>query len=596
MHRPIEPSTQHPVCTLPPEQCPVPGDVCDSDCWTQETAPVCPGTERCVIVPCNEPLVTDCMGPCDTTCDQWMDWLACDGTTCFVPPSEKGCKQCSSALELTGSPEVDISNTDGSTNVPLQHILNNQPSVLLLQNSMPHHQHTNQESRATAEQNAWGHPPSNQGVLSQAAGPSHHIHCPPYPSPSLNIPTFSSHPHPAQKPPSDRIVCLWGACRDTFSSQTDLVAHVNVVHLGVDPLSMTPTSNIRERDALACHWANCSIQLPPAPRCPTETEPEYLSMLASHLLQDHLGLRPSTDLELLLASLAPSTDLAQEMVTPDLVGNDAFGALSSTSSHTTLIPQVTGTSQASNGSRASTKTPAPFSQLLALPDRSQTTNASSSGASPPSSKPTSSDPPSSHVCRWTACGRTFENVDTLSAHILANHVGSGKREYSCHWGDCNRSGTKAFTSKQKILRHLQAHTGQKPFQCKVCGQHFSEAATLQQHMRRHTSEKPFVCDFPGCEKSFAVAGALTIHKRMHTGAKPFKCTYCDKAFSESSNLSKHIRTHTGDKPYACLEPGCNKRFCRPDQLNRHRIVHTKKGAQNNEVVEESDADMNIAME
>jgi hypothetical protein len=32
------------------------------------------------------------------------------------------------------------------------------------------------------------------------------------------------------------------------------------------------------------------------------------------------------------------------------------------------------------------------------------------------------------------------------------------------------------------------HTGHKPFQCKLCKQHFSEAATLQQHMRRHTQE------------------------------------------------------------------------------------------------------------
>jgi hypothetical protein len=32
------------------------------------------------------------------------------------------------------------------------------------------------------------------------------------------------------------------------------------------------------------------------------------------------------------------------------------------------------------------------------------------------------------------------------------------------------------------------HTGHKPFQCKLCKQYFSEAATLQQHMRRHTHE------------------------------------------------------------------------------------------------------------
>jgi hypothetical protein len=93
---------------------------------------------------------------------------------------------------------------------------------------------------------------------------------------------------------------------------------------------------------------------------------------------------------------------------------------------------------------------------------------------------------------------------------------------------------------------LQSHTGHRPFQCKVCKQNFSEAATLQQHMRRHTLEsrwwlytlllllsdaymtEPYLCDFPGCGKAFAITGALTIHKRTHNGQKPFKCTYCDR--------------------------------------------------------------------
>ena len=43
-------------------------------------------------------------------------------------------------------------------------------------------------------------------------------------------------------------------------------------------------------------------------------------------------------------------------------------------------------------------------------------------------------------------------------------------------------------SKQKIMRHIQAHTGHKPFICPTCNQTFSEAATLSQHQRRHTNE------------------------------------------------------------------------------------------------------------
>lgn len=52
-----------------------------------------------------------------------------------------------------------------------------------------------------------------------------------------------------------------------------------------------------------------------------------------------------------------------------------------------------------------------------------------------------------------------------------------------------------FKSKQKIMRHLQSHTGHKPFVCDICKQTFSEAATLQQHVRRHSKDSA-CCPLP----------------------------------------------------------------------------------------------------
>ncbi|KAG8731182.1 Zinc finger protein ZIC 5 [Ceratobasidium sp. 428] len=115
-------------------------------------------------------------------------------------------------------------------------------------------------------------------------------------------------------------------------------------------------------------------------------------------------------------------------------------------------------------------------------------------------------------------------------------------------------------------------------------------------MRRHTQEKPYICDFPGCGKAFAITGALTIHKRTHNGDKPFKCKYCDRAFAESSNLSKHLRTHTGIRPYACTEPGCDKRFSRPDQVTRHMSVHRKKDKDKQPSEEKDDEEMDTDAE
>lgn len=183
------------------------------------------------------------------------------------------------------------------------------------------------------------------------------------------------------------------------------------------------------------------------------------------------------------------------------------------------------------------------------------------------------------LCRWEGCSAQFDSHSALTDHIETAHVGSGKAEYECRWLGCPRhaSGQK-FSQKQKVLRHIQTHTGDRPFKCAECGKRFSEQNTLAQHMRTHTLERPYVCDYPGCGKAFSVAGSLTIHKRTHTGSKPFVCSFpgCGKAFAESSNLTKHVRTHTGDKPFECSD--CGKRFSRPDQLGRHRKSHERKRA------------------
>ncbi|CAD6968695.1 unnamed protein product [Tilletia controversa] len=181
-----------------------------------------------------------------------------------------------------------------------------------------------------------------------------------------------------------------------------------------------------------------------------------------------------------------------------------------------------------------------------------------------------------HVCQWEDCHAQFASSAELTTHLTEAHVGSGKSEYVCHWEGCERNG-RVFAQRQKLCRHLQSHTGDRPHQCSICQKRFTEATTLSQHIRAaHTTERPYKCDFPGCNKAFSVAGSLTIHKRTHSGEKPFKCPFegCDKAFAESSNLSKHVRVHTGARPFICSE--CGHGFARPDGLERHKKVHRRQ--------------------
>ncbi|TFY78057.1 hypothetical protein EWM64_g5955 [Hericium alpestre] len=304
------------------------------------------------------------------------------------------------------------------------------------------------------------------------------------------------HQHSAE--PTAPLACMWNNCHETFASLSELVGHVNLQHLRFPAstpstqtaslVSMSMTPSAMSGADLSCQWNNCN-DYPTAHAIPgssTSTSVDAaLGVLANHLLHDHLGLQQS--FTHMASSGRPSFASTEDHI----------------SDHRSLSPQ---------------DTPSSVSSL--------------------SEKQHSSEV--SCLCQWYGCDKTFSSVDELTAHINAEHVGGGKAQYECLWEGCTRNGEKGFASKQKICRHIQSHTGHRPFPCKICKQHFSEAATLQQHMRRHTQEKPYICDFPGCSKAFAIAGALTIHKRTHNGDKPFKCTYCDRAFSESSNLSKHV--------------------------------------------------------
>ncbi|KAF0345090.1 putative Krueppel protein [Gigaspora margarita] len=182
-----------------------------------------------------------------------------------------------------------------------------------------------------------------------------------------------------------------------------------------------------------------------------------------------------------------------------------------------------------------------------------------------------------HGCKWQGCHLRFETYEELTGHVSEGHIGCGRSQYVCYWERCDRNG-RPFSQRQKVMRHIQTHTGDKPYQCTICKKRFSEANIMTQHMRTHTGERPFKCPQPNCGREFSISGALTIHLRVHTGEKPFKCKHegCVKRFAESSNLTKHMRVHTGERPFQCPVVTCQKKFSRPDQVTRHRKTHSRQ--------------------
>ncbi|XP_018533261.1 early growth response protein 1 isoform X1 [Lates calcarifer] len=87
-------------------------------------------------------------------------------------------------------------------------------------------------------------------------------------------------------------------------------------------------------------------------------------------------------------------------------------------------------------------------------------------------------------------------------------------------------------------------------------------------------ERPYACPADGCDRRFSRSDELTRHVRVHTGQKPFQCRICMRSFSRSDHLTTHIRTHTGEKPFACAE--CGRKFARSDERKRHAKIHQRQ--------------------
>ncbi|KAF3705479.1 Early growth response protein 1 [Channa argus] len=129
------------------------------------------------------------------------------------------------------------------------------------------------------------------------------------------------------------------------------------------------------------------------------------------------------------------------------------------------------------------------------------------------------------------------------------------------------STIKAFSSQ------IQTQPQSSTFQAQPTKSRNRKSPAGQQ-CKTSPHERPYICPADGCDRRFSRSDELTRHVRVHTGQKPFQCRICMRSFSRSDHLTTHIRTHTGEKPFSCAE--CGRKFARSDERKRHAKIHQRQ--------------------
>lgn len=100
--------------------------------------------------------------------------------------------------------------------------------------------------------------------------------------------------------------------------------------------------------------------------------------------------------------------------------------------------------------------------------------------------------------------------------------------------------THVFSGFNKLLRHMQTHSQEKPYTCFQCAMTFSQGYHLVRHMRVQHDAGQFVCS--RCGQDVPSIQELQAHRRTHP-PEPVPCPYCDKIYPSYHKFLGHIRRH-----------------------------------------------------
>lgn len=105
------------------------------------------------------------------------------------------------------------------------------------------------------------------------------------------------------------------------------------------------------------------------------------------------------------------------------------------------------------------------------------------------------------------------------------------------------------------------------------GNHKSEDLNNDNKKKTELNKYSFKCEYPGCCKAFTNHWSINRHQMIHSGEKPYQCKLCDKKFIQKCSLIRHELIHTNNMPWECDVLNCGKKFKLKQYLDLHKKYH-----------------------